>query len=96
MRATPAGEPAGLEHLAPAGSDGESPRRSAVDVAVKVVPALHGPLVTQASVELDDGGLPRVDNVSEGATGTRIPSLPLPAGQAMGAFDVVEVAPLEC
>jgi hypothetical protein len=52
--------------------------------------------MAQTSVELDDGGLGRVMDISEGTAGTGVPSLPTPARQAVGAFDVVEVTPLEC
>jgi hypothetical protein len=86
------GQATRLEDLAPADTHGDVTDDSGVDVAVQVVPAVHGPLVAEPAVELDACPPSEVLDVAHRST---VRSLTAGLGQLVRPLDLAEVAALQ-
>ncbi len=86
------GQATRLEDLAPADTHGDLSDDSGFDVAVQVVPAVHGPLMAEPAVELDACSPSEVLDVAHRST---VRSLTAGLGQPVRSFDMAKVAALQ-
>jgi hypothetical protein len=89
-------QPARSSDWAPSEANGLEGVGSRVQISLEVRPLVTGPLVTEPAIELDDQQVAWVENIAEpGHLLDLEPRLSLRPGQAMGPFDLGEVAMLE-